>query len=87
MQVAVAATAHPPHAEAVALIQEFVQLFSDADDVVLDPFAGSGTTLIAAHSLGRRASVYENDPTIFHMACKRIVRAIRDHARRLRGSL
>ncbi len=65
-----------PTQKPLPLIQEFVQLFSDAGDVVLDPFAGSGTTLIAAHSLGRRALVYENDPTIFHMACKRIVRAI-----------
>jgi len=33
----------------------FIKLFSNPGDVVLDPFAGSGTTLIAAHGLGRSA--------------------------------
>lgn len=32
----------------------FVKLFTDAGDVVLDPFCGSGTTMAAAQSLGRQ---------------------------------
>ena len=31
----------------------FIALFTNPGDVVLDPFVGSGTTLIAAHQLGR----------------------------------
>ena len=31
----------------------FIKLFTDPGDLVLDPFAGSGTTLIAARDLGR----------------------------------
>lgn len=32
----------------------FVKLFTDAGDIVLDPFCGSGTTMAAAQSLGRQ---------------------------------
>lgn len=38
-----------------ALPEWFVRLFTDPLDVVLDPFAGSGTTLLAAQGLGRHS--------------------------------
>ena len=40
----------------------FIKLFTDPDDVVLDPFIGSGTTAFAAIELGRRAVGIEIKP-------------------------
>jgi site-specific DNA-methyltransferase (cytosine-N4-specific) len=37
-----------------ALPSWFIKLFSEEDGVVLDPFAGSGTTCAAAYELSRR---------------------------------
>lgn len=44
-----------PTPKPLALLDTIVQQFTDPGDVILDPFAGSGTTLIAAKRLGRRA--------------------------------
>jgi DNA modification methylase len=37
-----------------ALVREIVERYSAAGDVVLDPFAGYGTTLLVSHQLGRK---------------------------------
>lgn len=39
----------------IPLLQRLIELFTDPDDVVIDPCAGSGSTLIAAANLGRKA--------------------------------
>jgi site-specific DNA-methyltransferase (adenine-specific) len=45
------------------------------DDVVLDPFMGSGTTGVAAAQMGRKFIGIEREPKYFDIACERIERA------------
>jgi site-specific DNA-methyltransferase (adenine-specific) len=42
-----------PTQKPVLLLQRIIQIASDPGDLVLDPFCGSGTTLVAAEMLGR----------------------------------
>jgi site-specific DNA-methyltransferase (adenine-specific) len=51
-----------PTMKPVALIEAHLRNSTKAGDIVLDPFGGSGSTLIAAHRLGRRAFLMEIDP-------------------------
>jgi len=62
----------------IELMERLIQLVTprpsivNEEVVVLDPFAGSGTTGIAAKNLGRKFEGYENDRKSFKIAQKRI---------------
>jgi DNA modification methylase len=43
-----------PTQKPLSLMERCISLFSNEGDLILDPFAGSGTTLVAARNLGRR---------------------------------
>lgn len=51
-----------PTMKPVALVERALKNSSRTGDVVVDLFGGSGTTLIAAHGLGRKAYLMEMDP-------------------------
>lgn len=48
-----------PTQKPVALLKRLIEIFTDRGDVVIDPCAGSGSTLRAAAELGRRAFGFE----------------------------
>jgi site-specific DNA-methyltransferase (adenine-specific) len=56
----------------VALAQRVIQLYSYVDDVVLDPFCGSGTTCVAARMTGRPYVGYDISPEYCQLAETRL---------------
>ncbi|NLV55003.1 MAG: site-specific DNA-methyltransferase [Acidimicrobiales bacterium] len=56
----------------VALPQRLIELYTYADDLVLDPFLGSGTTAVAAVRTGRRFVGYDLDPAYVAIARRRV---------------
>lgn len=64
-----------PTVKPVALVADALRDCSRRGDIVLDPFAGSGTTLIAAQSVGRAARLIEFDP----LHCDTILRRYRQY--------
>jgi len=51
-----------PHQSPPDLLQKLIRLYSRRGDLVVDPFAGSGSTVTEAAMLGRRGLGYEKDP-------------------------
>lgn len=59
------------------LMYEILADFTSPAETILDPFMGSGTTLIACAKLGRRGIGIELDPDYFDIACRRVEEAYR----------
>jgi DNA modification methylase len=60
-----------PTMKPVELVERAVRNSSKSRDIVLDPFGGSGTTLIAAERAGRRARLIELDPKYVDVVVQR----------------
>lgn len=61
-----------PAAFSVALPDFFIRAYSDVGDVWLDPFLGSGTTVVAAHNNKRRGLGSEKLPKYMGVILERL---------------
>lgn len=61
-----------PTQKSVPLLKNLIEIFTDPGDVVIDPCAGSGSTLIAALELNRKAYGFEIKKDFFKQATELI---------------
>lgn len=57
-----------PTQKPVALLKKLIKIFTDPGDIVIDPTAGSGSTLVAALELERKAYGFEIDRRFYNKA-------------------
>lgn len=59
----------------IRLMEALVRDFTDPTQTILDPFMGSGTTLVACAKLGRKGIGIELEEKYFDIACRRVEEA------------
>ena len=62
-----------PTQKPVGMLKELITLFTDEGDVVIDPCAGSGTTLRAAAELKRHSFGFEIDKNFYRVATEQML--------------
>lgn len=70
-------TDHPTE-KPVSLMYEYVRNSSEVGDVVIDPFMGCGSTVVACAQLGRKGVGIELVPEFFEKACERVESAMQN---------
>lgn len=65
-----------PTQKPVPLLRRLIEIFTDKGDVVIDPCAGSGTTLLAAAQCGRKAYGFEIKKNFYKDAQEKILQRI-----------
>jgi DNA modification methylase len=64
-----------PTQKPVGVMEWCINHLPDAAQTILDPFMGSGTTLVACAKLGRKGIGIELDPDYFQISCERVQKA------------
>lgn len=62
-----------PTQKPVPLLERLIEIFTDPDDVVIDPCAGSGTSLLAAIQMHRKAYGFEIKKDFFSKARDKVL--------------
>ena len=66
-----------PTQNPISVLKRLVEIFTDEGDVVIDPVAGSGSTLRAAMELGRSAYGFEIDRKMYAKAKEEMLREVK----------
>lgn len=62
-----------PSQKPITVLKRLIEIFTDPGDVVIDPCAGSGSTLRAARELGRHSYGFEVSKEFYTKACKQML--------------
>ena len=65
-----------PTQKPVKLLENLIQIFTDPGEVVIDPVAGSGSTLLAAAQTGRRGIGFEIKKNFYKEAKEQVLKNI-----------
>ncbi|HIW87223.1 MAG TPA: site-specific DNA-methyltransferase [Candidatus Onthomorpha intestinigallinarum] len=68
-----------PTQKPVPLLERLISIFTDRGDVVIDPCAGSGTTLLAAANMSRKAYGFEVNKGFYNSAQNIVLRRIQSN--------
>ncbi|MEL7064584.1 MAG: site-specific DNA-methyltransferase, partial [Bacteroidota bacterium] len=69
-----------PTQKPVLLLNQIIRLVTDPEDTILDPFCGSGTTLVAANALGRNAIGIDTSDDAISLTNQRLANPIITHS-------
>lgn len=73
-----------PTQKPVNLLKRLIEVFTDPGDVIIDPCAGSGSTLRAAYELGRPSYGFEVDKGIYDKAQKEMIEPMKKQCEQMR---
>lgn len=76
-----------PTQKPVALLEKIITICSDEGDIVLDPFCGSGTTLVAAKLNNRRFIGIDSSHDAIRLAAERLENPIKTNSKLLNKGL
>lgn len=68
-----------PTQKPVKLLKQLIELFTDINDVVIDPVAGSGSTLLAAARSGRKAFGFEIKKPYYKESLQKVLIDLQKH--------
>ena len=76
-----------PTQKPVALLERIISISANKEDIVLDPFCGCGTTLVAAQKLKRKWIGIDISPTACKLMKKRIQKEFKINVQLIRGEV